>query len=419
MSIFKYLIYFTFLSISLPQISIAHTTSESYLFLTVHGNNIQGNLSVSVRDLQNAVDIDHNSDSIITWGEILSRKNLLEEYVLKNLTLKLDSNVCSSLINKIQIDNFLSRAYLVFDFTSQCQGVSFSPQKLFINYNILFDINSSHRSLLNLDFRPGITLKTASDYNSAKNILYNLNNGKYTTVFSPANRTQTFEHGADNSSRISQIYAFAQNGVFHILTGFDHLLFLISLLLPAFIKNHSSITSFWKSLIKRDHLQNPIQLCTFRETFFYVFKVITAFTLAHSITLCLAVLEIINLPSRLVESTIALSVCIAAINNIAPIINEKQIWKVAFVFGLIHGLGLSSVLTDIGLDHQTLAISLVSFNIGVEAGQMAVVVISLSILYSIRKTFFYYPLVVNIGSLATILISFLWFIERAFNLMII
>ena len=99
-------------------------------------------------------------------------------------------------------------------------------------------------------------------------------------------------------------------------------------------------------------------------------KVVTAFTLAHSITLSLAALQVISLPSRLVESTIALSVVVAALNNLRGTI-ERRRWVMAFVFGLIHGFGFASVLADLGLPQGALVLALVGFNLGVELGQMA------------------------------------------------
>ena len=95
-----------------------------------------------------------------------------------------------------------------------------------------------------------------------------------------------------------------------------------------------------------------------------IFKVVTAFTLAHSITLSLAAFDIIRLPSRLTESVIAASIVVAALNNVFPLVTEAR-WRIAFAFGLLHGFGFASVLSEMGLPQGARLISLVAFNLGV------------------------------------------------------
>ena len=144
-------------------------------------------------------------------------------------------------------------------------------------------------------------------------------------------------------------------GVEHIVTGYDHLLFLLALILCG---------------------GNLIQLL----------KIITAFTLAHSITLAAAALNIITLPSVLVEAVIALSIAYVAFENLYPRYAISRRWTISFVFGLMHGFGFSSVLHDIGLPQDNLIWSLLNFNLGVEAGQLAAVVLVLPALFWLRKT---------------------------------
>ncbi len=144
-------------------------------------------------------------------------------------------------------------------------------------------------------------------------------------------------------------------------------------------------------------------------------KVVTAFTLAHSITLSLAALGVVVLPSRLVESAIALSVVLAALNNLWPVVYRKR-WLIAFCFGLIHGFGFASVLADLGLPQESLLIALVAFNLGVEAGQLAIVGVFLPVAYALRRTAFYQRGVFLLGSAAIALVALLWLVQRAFNL---
>jgi hypothetical protein len=178
---------------------------------------------------------------------------------------------------------------------------------------------------------------------------------------------------------------------------------LLSLLLPAV-------------LVYRERRWEPANV--FRQGGVEVLKVVTAFTLAHSITLTLATLQWVVLPSRLVESTIAASVVLAALNNVWPVF-QGQRWSVAFLFGLIHGFGFASVLTDLGLPDQALLLALLGFNIGVEVGQLGIVAVFLPIAWSLRSTTLYRRGVMVLGSLMIAILASVWLAERLFDIQLL
>lgn len=149
--------------------------------------------------------------------------------------------------------------------------------------------------------------------------------------------------------------SFFPLGIEHILTGYDHLLFLLALVLRG---------GRLKSLL----------------------AIVTAFTIAHSITLALAALNIVLLPDRLVEATIALSIAYVAAENLLLKRPVSHRWAVSFLFGLMHGFGFSSVLRELGLPHDGLVWSLLGFNLGVETGQAVAVAIILPLLLWLRRT---------------------------------
>ena len=122
-----------------------------------------------------------------------------------------------------------------------------------------------------------------------------------------------------------------------------------------------------------------------------------------------------SLPSRLVESTIALSVALAALNNLRPVVTGRR-WAVAFAFGLVHGFGFASVLTDLGLPQGALLLALVGFNLGVEVGQLAIVAAFLPLAYGLRGSWFYRRLVFTGGAAAIALVAAIWLVERVFDL---
>ena len=218
---------------------------------------------------------------------------------------------------------------------------------------------------------------------------------------SPAQRIIEFD--VQQRSPWQEFLQFGQEGVWHIWIGYDHILFLLSLLLPAVL--------WWKK--GRWYGQQA-----FRPALREVLKIVTAFTLAHSFTLSLAVLEIVTLPSRWVEATIAASVLVAALHNLYPIFRTR-LWIMTFVFGLVHGLGFASVLVDLGLPGQFLALALAGFNIGVEIGQLVIVVMVIPLAFLIRHTWSYQRLVLNFGSIMIALFGFVWLIERSMDINII
>jgi hypothetical protein len=144
-----------------------------------------------------------------------------------------------------------------------------------------------------------------------------------------------------------------------------------------------------------------------------LFKIITAFTVAHSITLALAVLGVVVVPERLVESVIAASIVYVALENIFLGHAPSQRWLVSFLFGLVHGFGFASALDPLHLPARHLAIALVSFNLGVEAGQALVVALLLPVLIWMRGAH-WERRTVQTASGAVALMGFIWFMERVF-----
>jgi hypothetical protein len=144
-------------------------------------------------------------------------------------------------------------------------------------------------------------------------------------------------------------------------------------------------------------------------------KVISGFTVSHSATLTLSVLGYVDLPSRFVESGIALSILLAAANNVVPVVTRRA-WVVAFAFGLIHGLGFASALAGLSLPPVAMAVSLGGFSLGVELGQESIVLPFLPLAFLMRRTRFYQVGVVRIGSMLIMAVAMLWFVQRAFDL---
>ncbi|MEM7296021.1 MAG: HupE/UreJ family protein [Pseudomonadota bacterium] len=168
-----------------------------------------------------------------------------------------------------------------------------------------------------------------------------------------------------------------------------------------------------------DHILFVLGLFFFSLRFGPLLWQVTAFTLAHTVTLALATLEVINIPDSamwFVEALIALSITYVAVENI--FIPQLRWWRpaVVFAFGLLHGLGFASVLGDLGLAQGQFILSLIAFNIGVELGQLSVIAAAFLLLaLPFGRTGYYRKLIVVPGSLAIASVGAYWFIERAFT----
>ena len=352
--------------------ALAHKASDGYLALLVDGPRIEGQWDIALRDLDFAVGLDANADGEITWGEVRARHAEIAAYALSRLTLRSASAPCPARATEHLVDHHSDGAYAVLRFVALCPD---TVSSLEIDYALLFDVDPQHRGLLRLTDRA--TTRTA--------------------IFSPERSRQRFELA--EPSRLRQFLDYANEGIWHIWIGFDHILFLLSLLLPAV-------------LTRRDGRWAAVD--AFGPAFWDVFKIVTAFTVAHSITLSLATLGVVTLPSRLVESAIALSVVAAALNNLRPVVRGRR-WVVAFLFGLVHGFGFASVLMDLGLPQGALVLALVGFNLGVEIGQLALVAAFLPMAFLLRETTFYRRIVVVGGSALVVVIAGLWLVERSLD----
>jgi hypothetical protein len=357
--------------LSLP--AQAHKPSDSYLKLIVADSGdgrIDGQWDIALRDLDYAIGLDANGDGKLTWDEVRSRHQEIASYALQRLTIGTEAGSCTISAGEQLIDQHTDGAYSVLRFKALCRE---PVATLELGYRLFADLDAQHKGLVRIE--QGGNTSTA--------------------IFGPESAQQSI--ALRNPGKLSQFGAYVLHGIWHIWIGFDHILFLLSLLLPAVLVAATGRPS--------ESLKN---------SFFDVLKVVTAFTLAHSVTLTLASLSLISLPSRAIESLIAASVVLAALNNIVPLFRGRRPGA-AFIFGLIHGFGFASVLADLGLPRGAFAISLFGFNLGVEIGQLAIVAVFLPLAYLLRRTWLYRQLLTK-GSALIMLLAAIWLVERAFDI---
>ena len=371
--------------------ALAHKPSDSYLTMSVpkDGSDVAVRWDIALRDLDYVLQLDRDNDGALTWGEVRARGDDITKYATTNLTLSSKDKPCAlTTAAPMQLDKHSDGTYAVLSLTAAC-GAAIT-EALQVKYALLFDVDPSHRGLVQW-LAPG-----------EKEAL--------SVILGTETATQKLPLQAPSAWETFQQYVV--EGVWHIWIGFDHILFLISLLLPAVL----IFRAIEGQLDKKGNAVKELQPAgSFWGALKEVLKVVTAFTLAHSITLSLAALGYVRLPSRLVESVIAASIIVAAISNIRGNLDTKR-WVMAFGFGLIHGFGFASVLADLGLPQNALVTALIGFNVGVELGQLAIVSVFLPLAFWLRATRFYQVGVFKWGSVLIALMALYWLVQRVFDL---
>ena len=324
---------------------------------------------IALKDLDFQVGLDTNQNGEITWGEVKSRRSEIEAYALSHLEIAIADQPVGLSLSELMITKHSDGAYAALMIETDASS---DLEAFNVSYSLFFDADPTHRGL----------------------VVFSNDVASSTFILSPASPMAEIEVGKTNM--IGALLQFIWQGVWHIWIGFDHILFLISLLLPAV-------------LIRKENKWESVE--TFWPACKAVLKIVTLFTVAHSITLWLAVMEYVTLPSRFVEATIAFSIIVTAVNNLFPVI-KLPTWLIVFAFGLIHGFGFANVLVALGLSSVTLAISLFGFNVGVELGQLAIVLVFLPIAFLIRDTKFYRLVVLVGGSILIAIIAAIWVVER-------
>lgn len=387
---FKILLFLLIACFFAPNVAEAHKPDQSYLFLGIYKDAIRGRYEMSLSDLNRAINA--NLTNPLTDAQIAPHKAALQAYIAAHSDFaggKYPIEWGEVTVNNLDLEDG-EEDYLSFYFN--LGNLTEIPDDLPVRYELIFDEQPNHTGGL------------IQEHNWKAGVLEN--HTRLSTIFSDGDREQTLD--LTNGSVWQGFTALVKLGMWHIWIGLDHILFLVALILPSVVRRKpktplSAGGKAWKWV--------PVP--EFKPAFFYILKIVTAFTVAHSITLALASLGYVELNSRLVESIIAFSIAVAAYHNIRPIFKARE-WVITFIFGLFHGFGFASVLGEKGLSGDFMAYSLLGFNVGVELGQILIVCAVFPVLFVLRKTKFY-PKLLFWGSIFLILMAMHWVIERAFD----
>jgi hypothetical protein len=331
----------------------AHPAPFSYLDVIFRDGGIDGTLVVHVIDVAHELDVEP-PERLLDPGVLASVRDRIGPILSPRLLLRAGERLMPvwSAVEALPEDQALRLRFRIPDQR---------PGSLTIDTN-LFPYDPNHQTFINI---------------------YEEGELRQQLIFNSAADEHTYYLGTTQGA-LAVMGTFIPSGVHHILIGPDHILFLIGLLLTG---------GTWGALV----------------------RIVTAFTIGHSITLSLAALDMVTPPAAVVEPAIALSIVFVGADNLVRGDGRDLRAWVALVFGLVHGFGFAYVLREFGLPREALGWSLFSFNVGVEIGQLAVVLLVASALTAIRKrsTALAYK-VAYAGSLLVIAMGAYWFVERVF-----
>ena len=345
----------------------AHQLSTAYLNAEMKASGtLAGTAHMRLYDLQNALDLDANGNGELTWGEITAQSQMIQNWLQKHLMIKRNEISCEHNIGgEFLIDQYFNEAYVLIPVSAQCSTFG----RINIAYDGLFAVDQTHKMLVNV---------TQAEQHQSR-------------VMDAENTSIDVDFSA--GGRLSMMLDFVWQGMVHIWIGLDHILFLLCLLLACFLQH-----------------RHRTQRMDYKKLAFSIVGVVTAFTVAHSITLTATALNWLQVSSRWVEFSIAASVLVAAVNNIIPVL-PRLVW-VTFAFGLLHGMGFAGALGELGLPPNHRVWTVLAFNVGVEIGQIVIIAMVLPVMMLVRKVGVQSQYYFKSSSAIIAVIAVHWMVER-------
>lgn len=315
-----------------PDAAHAHAANTSYLKITAPDRDGAVALvwDIGAADLDWAMDLDLDANGSVTWGEIKARRDTVESLAIQHLQIERGGKPCVVSSNDLALTRHIDATFVSLGLTARCTAGGV----LSVGSSLFFAQDASQRVLLHAS----------------------VGGQAFNSVISP--QAPRWIQPAV-SSGFETFARFVQQGVVHVWSGYDHIAFVLLLILP--------------SVLRRAVQDSPRAIAK------NLLSVVTTFTVAHSVTLSLAATHVVELPERWVETAIAMSIVVAALMNIKA---TPTYWRlaVAFVFGLMHGFGFARSLVEIDIPGARMLPMLAGFNVGVEIAQLIIVMIALPLL---------------------------------------
>ena len=356
----------------------AHADGENYIWLKVESDHVSGHVELNVKDISSKLGVkfdlsDQSAESIQDIADVQS-------YIKNNFKLFDGSEELAYTLGETKT---YEEKVEIIQFYFSTTSIP-SDQVLRIKNTIFLDGTSDklHKSLVLLEYN-----KSVDKYFAAENVVL---------IFDT--RKQEQELDLVNPPSYHPWMDFFRQGILHIVYGFDHVLFVVTLLLT------SAIT------YSRADGWTPIS--NWKTTLWNVFKVLTVFTIAHSITLTLSVLGLINVNIWLVEMIIVLSILVMALNNLRPVFPHNSV-LIVFVFGLFHGVGFASVMNQLAFRNVFIERVVLFFNLGIEFGQLLIALLIVPVVYFLSRLTAYRKRGMQLVSFCISLIAVYWLVERS------
>lgn len=349
--------------------AFAHSGSTAYIDSAIADGNVTLTWRIALRDLDLIADIDVDKNGTLTAEEVVAGAATVQALASRAVQVKNDQAPCPLTADTPSLTKDSEHEFAAITLRGACAGA------LTLSYSAFVGIDDKHRALARVPGKaepqvlaPGASLALTTDGDT------------------PGSFTQ-----------------FLAQGVGHILGGIDHLLFLVALMLP--------------SVLRREHGHWRPQ-SDMKSALIHVVWLATAFTIAHSITLGLAAFGIVRFSPAVIEPLVAVTVLAAALNNIRPVVT-RHLAGIAFAFGLIHGFAFAEILAPLNLPRGELALALLGFNLGVEAGQIMVVATCFALLVLAVRWSGYPRWVLRGGSTVVAALACVWIVERVFDVAIL
>jgi hypothetical protein len=356
------------LSILASGVAQAHANGSSYLsIVSESGSNKIGAIwDIAAADLQLPLELDADGDGVLAASEIQARSPAIVRFATERLGIRRGRDDCRLSVGKLTTARRNSEVFLSLEFDGVCSrdGPLEVSTSLFFGspgYSALLDVRTP--------------------------------NGQFPAILSMGGSSWTEPAVATLSGTLLR---FLREGFRHVLIGYDHIAFLLLLLLPSVLRRSSY---GWSAATSG------------REVVLDLLKIVTAFTVAHSITLGLATTGAVRVPVQPIEVAIAGSIVIAGVLNLFPAASRWRL-RLAFGFGFVHGFGFANALQEIGAEGTRLAPMLAGFNLGVELAQLLIVAVTLPILWMLSRTSRYASRLMPALSVATALTGAVWFAGR-------
>lgn len=359
----------------------AHNLGQSYLYLQVGEDTIGARVELPLTELNRVLELELPTDKKIRREDIEPHIDTIRTYVDEHTALDCNPQTCRLAFQNFRFLNTTFAQFLLLEY--DLAGFDTLPSAIDVSFDVILEQLPQHTTMLLIEEN----WMTGTFQNESEPLM----------VFQQPDQTRTLD--LSSGSIWQGFFSIVSLGIIHILKGIDHVLFLVALLLPSVLRRQQP--TGWQSVGK------------FSTVLVYIIKIATAFTVAHSITLGLATLNIIQVPPRLVESAMAASIGLAAMEIFYPIFRGRA-WLIVFLFGLFHGFGFANVLSGLGITNRYTFLSLFGFNLGLVVGQLLIIAVVVPIIYWLSSWQIYPRVVLKASALLLGAISIYWFIERAF-----